>query len=103
MPPPPCSAVPRVVFVCHALSSAPAPQGHLPRHTDWRVSENLVHFSAYMRTVQYWQRIALCLDHLLKSRRNRKARKLVPVAASKNFSSSWGLIGESLSVIKIDC
>lgn len=70
---------------------------------DWRISENLVHFSVYMKTVQYWQRIALCLDHLLKSRRNIKARKLVPVAASKNFSLSWELIGESHSVIKIDC
>lgn len=84
-------------------SSAPIPQGNVSRHKDWRISENLVHFSVYMKTVQYWQRIALRLDHLLKSRRNIKARKLVPVVASKNFSLSWELIGESHSVIKIDC
>lgn len=49
-----------------------------------------------------WHRLASCLNHLLKSRRNIKAHKLVPAISSKNFNWSWEVIGASLGVIKID-
>lgn len=49
-----------------------------------------------------WHQLASCLNRLLKSRRNIKARKLVPAISSKNFNWSWEVIGASLGVIKID-
>lgn len=70
----------------------------------WEGTWGLLYFSGQgtLQPAGCWHRLASCLNHLLKSRRNIKARKLVPAIPSKNFNWSWEVTGASLGVIKID-
>lgn len=70
----------------------------------WEGTWGLLYFSGQgtLQLAGCWHRLASCLNHLLKSRRNIKARKLVPAIPSKNFNWSWEVTGASLGVIKID-